>query len=121
MVRFLSLQVIFCALLFGTDIIVSAEALSNNASETHKIFTNPNLFINEKGFIKTKDIVDKLRQNGLFDEVSFGSPSLNLKFVANDKILPALFIKAVNSSLNAMGASVARINEVSNLATNSYS
>ena len=121
MVKFLALQALFCSLLFAASATLSAQALSADASAARSLFSDESKFIDEKGFVKTKEIVGLLQENGLFDAASFSSSSLNLKFTTSDEISPAIFVKALNFSLDMMGTNIARVNEFSNLSPISYS
>ena len=121
MVKFkaaLAVAALFFVQILAADAVNSGAALSQNFARASEILSGQNL--SSKNRLDVAKIVQILKQNALFDAVSFSSPTLNLKFKTAAQTPAALFIKGVNLSLKTLGAQMLRVSEVGNFEPKIY-
>ena len=88
MVKKVVVFALFSVFSYAFDLNSSANALSSGKDLQISL---ENLDTN--GSLNVGELVSRLKQAASFDSASFGSNSLNLKFISQEKVPPALFVK----------------------------
>ena len=115
MVKKAAIFAIFSVFAYAFDIATSANALSNGRGAQISLEN-----LEQDGSLNVGELVSRLKQSGSFDSASFGSNSLNLKFISQEKVPSALFVKSINLALDDANISVSRINSLNNSDQISY-
>lgn len=115
MVKKVVVFAIFSVFAYAFDIATSANALSNGKGVQISLEN-----LEKNGSLNVGELVSRLKQAASFDSASFGSNSLNLKFISQEKVPPALFVKSINLALDNANISVARVNSLNNINQISY-
>ena len=115
MVKKLAIFLIFSVFLYAFDLNSSASALSSG-KELQISLEN----LDTNGSLNVGELVSRLKQSSNYDALSFGSNSLNLKFISTQKVPSALFVKSINLALEDANISVARVNSLKNGSEISY-
>ena len=115
MVKKLAIFLLFSVFSYAFDLNSSANALSSGKDLQISL---ENLDTN--GSLNVGELVSRLKQAASFDSASFGSNSLNLKFISQEKVPSALFVKSINLALDDANISVSRINSLNNSDQISY-
>lgn len=115
MVKKAAIFAIFSVFAYAFDIATSANALSNGKGAQISLEN-----LEKDGSLNVGELVTRLKQAASFDSASFGSNSLNLKFISQEKVPSALFVKSINLALDDANISISRINSLNNSDQISY-
>lgn len=115
MVKKAAIFAIFSVFAYAFDIATSANALSNGKGAQISLEN-----LEKDGSLNVGELVTRLKQTASFDSASFGSNSLNLKFISQEKVPSALFVKSINLALDDANISISRINSLNNSDQISY-